>query len=385
VLTILSLISSEGYYGAENMLVALARNLSQLGCRSIVGVFCDSRFHHTEVGEQAQRQGLTVEIVPCDGRWDWSTVVGIRRLVVRHHVDLLHPHGYKSDLYAYAAAWPNRVALLATSHNWPSKLLTMRAYAALDQLILRRFDKVIVVSPVVSDTLRRWGVRPDKISTIVNGVDIERFRAARPTLRNEVAPEGHSLVGCVGRLVPDKGGEFLLAAAQHVLAVHPKTTFVFVGEGSSRKEWETRATQLGIGHHVVFAGARDDMPGVYASLDMVVLPSLIESMPMCLLEAMAAGKPVIATRVGAIPRLLVSERTGLLVDPADVNGLSAAISRLLADPELAGRLGESGRSHVSQQFSAQAMARSYLAQYEQVLARRRSGMHEHTASEASER
>jgi glycosyltransferase involved in cell wall biosynthesis len=385
MLTILFLISSEGYYGAENMLVALARNLSQLGCRSIVAVFCDSRFRHTEAADHAHRQGLTVEILPCDGRWDWSTVVGIRNLLVKHNVDLLHPHGYKSDLYAYAAAWPNRVALLATSHNWPSKLLIMRAYAALDRLILRRFDKVIVVSPVVSDTLRRWGVRPHKISTIVNGVDIERFSAARPTLRNEIVPEGHSLVGFVGRLVPDKGGEFLLAAARHVLAVYPNTTFVFVGDGSSRKEWETRATQLGIGPHVVFAGARDDMPGVYASLDMVVLPSLIESMPMCLLEAMAAGKPVISTRAGAIPKLIISEQTGLLVDPADVNGLSAAISRLLADPEFAGRLGESGRSHVSQKFSAQAMARSYLAQYEQVLARRRNGMHEQTASDASYR
>jgi glycosyltransferase involved in cell wall biosynthesis len=382
-LTILSLISSEGYYGAENMLVALARNLSLLGCRSIVGVFCDSRFHHTEVGEQARRQGLAVEIVRCNGRWDWNTVAEIRKLLVKHNVDLLHPHGYKSDLYSYAAAWPNRVALLATSHNWPSKLLSMRVYAAIDRVILRRFDKVIVVSEVVSDILRRSGVAPDKVSTISNGVDIERFSRAKPTLRNEIAPEGHSLVGFVGRLVTDKGGELLLRAAKYVLAVHPKTTFVFVGEGPSRKEWETLAAQLGIGLQVIFAGVRDDMPGVYASLDMVVLPSLIESMPMCLLEALAAGKPVIATRVGAIPKLIISEQTGLLIDPADVNELSAAICRLLTDPELACRLGESGRSHVSQEFSAQAMAKSYLAQYDQVLAGRRNGMHKQTTSETS--
>jgi glycosyltransferase involved in cell wall biosynthesis len=383
VLTILSLISSEGYYGAENMLVALARNLSLLGCRSIVGVFCDSRFHHTEVGEQARRQGLVVEIVECNGRWDWNTVAEIRKLLVKHNVDVLHPHGYKSDLYSWAATWPNRVALLATSHNWPSKLVTMRAYATLDRLILRRFDKVIAVSEVVSDILRRSGVAPDQVSTIPNGVDIERFNGARSTLRNEIASRDHSLVGFVGRLVPDKGGELLLHAARRVLAVHPKTTFVFVGEGPSRKEWETLATQLGIGPHVVFAGVRDDMPGVYASLDMVVLPSLVESMPMCLLEAMAAGKPVIATRVGAIPKLVISDQTGLLIEPADVNGLSAAIRRLLADPELACRLGESGRSHVSQKFSAEVMAKSYLAQYYQVLERRRNGMCKQTASETS--
>lgn len=382
-MTILSLISSEGYYGAENMLVALARNLSQLGCRCIVGVFCDSRFHHTEVGDQAQRQGLTVEIVPCNGRWDWNAVVEIRNLLVKHDVDVLHPHGYKSDLYAYAAAWPNRVALVATSHNWPSKLLIMRAYAALDRLVLRRFDKVVVVSDVVSDILRRWGVAPGKVSTIFNGVDIERFNGAMPTLQNEIAPQGHLLVGFVGRLVADKGGEFLVRAAQQVLSVHSKTTFVFVGEGPSRKGWEALAAQLGIGHHVVFVGEREDMPGVYASLDMVVLPSLIESMPMCLLEAMAAGKPVIATRVGAVPKLIIPEQTGLLVDPADVNGLAATILRLLADPELACRLGENGRSNAAQHFSARAMAESYISVYEQVVTSRRSGTHKQAAWETN--
>jgi glycosyltransferase involved in cell wall biosynthesis len=378
-LTILSLISSEGYYGAENMLVALARGLLELGCRCIVGVLRDSRFHHSEVVEHAARQGLAVEVVPCSGKWDWDAVVAIRKLLLQHGVDLLHTHGYKSDFYAYAATWPNRVALLATSHNWPSKLWTMRAYAALDRLILRRFDKVIVVSDVVLGILRRSGVRADKISTIFNGVDIERFRTATPGLRNERIPSDHALVGFVGRLVPDKGGEFLLRAAKSVLDIHPKTTFVLVGEGPSRGDWESLAVELGINSHVVFAGVRDDMPEVYASMDIVVLPSLIESMPMCLLEAMAAGKPVIATRTGMIPKLVISEQTGLLVDAGRAHELSASMIRLLRDQELSCRLGESGRSHVSQKFSAQSMAKSYLTHYGQVLASRRGEMREQTA------
>ena len=259
----------------------------------------------------------------------------------------------------------------------------MRLYAALDRVALRGFDKVVVVSDAVADILRRWGVAPDKVSTIFNGVDIERFKEATPTLRHEIAPQDHSLVGFVGRLVPGKGGELLLRAAQKVLAVHRKTTFVLVGDGPSRRGWETLATELGIGQHVTFAGVRDDMPGVYASLDIVVLPSLIESMPMCLLEAMAAGKPVIATRVGAVPKLIIPEQTGLLFDSADVNGLATHILRLLEDPELACRLGQNGRAHASRHFSAEAMAKSYRGQYEKVLARRRDGIDEHPAPEAS--
>lgn len=371
-LTIFSLISSEGFYGAENMLVALTQGLSRLGCHCIVGVFSDSRAPHTEVGEQARRRGLTVETVRCSGRLDWNAVRQIRELLVKHNVDILNPHGYKADLYGYAAAWPSGAALVATSHNWPSKLLKMRAYAALDRLVLRTFDKVIVVSDVVADLLRRWGVAPDKVSMIFNGVDIEYFRRASPALRIEIVPEGHSLVGFVGRLVPDKGGALLLRAAQRVVALHPKTKFVFVGEGPSRKEWEVLATRLGITKNVFFAGVRDDMPRVYASLDMVVLPSLIESMPMCLLEAMAASRPVIATRVGAVPKLINHEQTGLLLEPGDVGGLAGAILLLLRDTELARRLAENGRAHVARHYSAEAMAKNYMGQYQEVLASRRN-------------
>src|SRR3954462_1863333 len=224
-LNILFLVSSEGHYGIENMLVALARNLSTLGCRCIVGVFCDGRVPHTEVADEARQQGLTVEIVHCKGRIDRTAVRQIRQLLKKYEIDVVHPHGYKADLYAYAAALPRRVALLATSHNWPSKRLNMRAYAAIDRLILRRFDGVVAVSDPVRNTLRRWGVSHDRLVTISNGVDVERFEHAAPTLLNEIGAADGALVGFVGRLVPDKGGALLLRAAQQVLAIRPTTRF----------------------------------------------------------------------------------------------------------------------------------------------------------------
>jgi glycosyltransferase involved in cell wall biosynthesis len=383
--TILSLISSEGYYGAENMLIVLMQQLSRLGCHCIVGVLSGSSCFHTEVGEQARRRGLPVQSVPCRGRWDWNAIKQIRELLVKHNVDILNPHGYKADMYAYMAAWPKRAALVATCHNWPSRLLKMRAYAALDRLVLKRYDKVIGVSDFASDILRRRGVPPNKVSTICNGVELERFNGVVPTLRNEIAAKGHSLVGFVGRLVPDKGGAVLLHAAQQVIAIRPKTTFVLVGGGPARTEWERLATQLGIGKQVVFTGVRNEMPGIYASLDLVVLPSFVESMPMCLLEAMATGKPVIATRVGAVSKLIISEQTGVLLQPGDVNELVGAILRLLGDTELASRLGRSGQVHAAQHFSAEVMARNYLREYEQILAFRGDRRHKHAPLEVSAR
>jgi len=382
-LTILFLISSEGYYGVENMLVELAMQLSRQGCRCVLGVFCNSRSPHIEVAEQAERQGLTVEIIDCNGRWDRSAVTRIRSLLAKYDVDLLHPHGYKADLYALAAASRDRVPLLATSHNWPSKLLSMRAYAILDRWALRAFDKVIVVSDVVADILRRSGVAAEKVAMIPNGVDLDRFRSAVPKLRNEIRLGDNPVVGFVGRLVPDKGGAFLVRAAQQVLAVHPTTTFVLVGEGPAHQEWKALADELGIDNQIIFVGARDDMPEVYASFDVMVLPSLIEALPMCLLEAMAAGKPVIATRVGAVPRLVSDAQTGLLLEPGDVSALAQAILVLLENPDLACQLGQNGRAHVARHFSAQVMAKRYIGTYEQVLARRGNRTHKQAAWEVN--
>jgi len=384
-MVVLSLISSEGYYGAENMLVTLAQKLCQAGCRCVVAVFFDPSATQPEVAERASQRGLTVEMVKCRGKLDWSTVRQLRMLAVRHNVDIVNPHGYKADLYAYAAFRPTRRALVATVHNWPSRRLSMRAYAVLDRIVLRRFDKVIGVSEVPSNILRRSRVAADKIATVPNGVDAEQFDPAAPSLRKEIAADGGTLVGFVGRLVLEKGGEVLLRAAQQVLAVHPRIKFVFVGEGPSRKPWEALATQLGIAKQVVFVGARDDMPGVYSSLDLVVLPSYIESMPMCLLEAMAAGKPVVATRVGAVPQLLASDQIGLLVEPGSAGALSTGILRVLEDHELALRLGNNARQHVARNFSAQSMAKNYVWHFNHVLANQREAIQNQTALEAGTR
>jgi glycosyltransferase involved in cell wall biosynthesis len=366
--TILQLISSEGYYGAESMLLALARTLPALGCGSIVGAFRDARAGHGELERRAARLGLQVETVPCAGRWDRETVGHIRKLVEAHGVDVLHTHGYKADVYGYAAAWPNRVALVATCHNWPSRLPSMRAYAAIDRLVLRHFDRVATASGAVAEILRRWKLPAHKLKTIPNGVDMEPLREPAQSLREEPgAISGERLVGCVGRLVPDKGGAVLLSAAQAVLALFPNAKFVFAGEGPARAEWEALAVRLGIASKVVFAGRREDMAALYASLDVVVLPSFQEAMPMCLLEALAAARPVVATTVGAVPKVIVPGVTGLLCEPGDANALSMAILRLLRDPELGRTLGNHGRAHVARNFAAEVVARSYIGLYQEAL------------------
>jgi glycosyltransferase involved in cell wall biosynthesis len=246
----------------------------------------------------------------------------------------------------------------------------MRAYAAMDRVTLRFFDSVVAVSEPVETALRRWGVPADRLRMLANGVEVERFRNARPALRAELGFGSEQLVGFVGRPAPGKGGEILLEAARRICPDRPDTRFVFVGDGPLRGEWEALAARLGITSQIVFTGARSDMPEVYASLDLVVLPSFNEAAPMCLLEAMAAARPVIATRVGSVDKIVIPEKTGLLIEPGNVDGLEQAIRRILYQPAVREQLSRNGFAHVAREFSADTLATSYAQLYEQALNRR---------------
>jgi glycosyltransferase involved in cell wall biosynthesis len=168
-------------------------------------------------------------------------------------------------------------------------------------------------------------------------------------------------------LAPEKGLSFFLKAARGVLSQFPDTTFVLVGEGPERSALESLAETLNIKEKVLFTGAQREMPAVYASLDIFVLPSISEGMPLALLEAMAAGKSVVASRVGAIPSVITSGEHGLLVEPGNVVDLQGAILQYLRDPTLASKMGRNAAEHMSASFSVQRMASEYLAIYQNAL------------------
>ena len=379
-MTILQLISSEGFYGAESMLVTLSWALEQLGDELIVGVFEDQRNPHTEVAEVAKRRGLTVELLTCQGRLDWSAVRKLRSLLEIHAVDILHTHGYKADIYGYFASRSREVALVSTCHNWPNPAATMQFYAVANRLVLRRFQQVTTPSAKVMQILTQSGISSSNVTLIANGVDISRFEDATPTLQKDFNPDGKQIIGIIGRLVNEKGGTVLLEAAKKVLNQYADVLFVFVGEGEARQDWQALSQHLGIAASVVFTGSRGDMPGVLASCNIIAMPSFNEAMPMTLLEAMAATKPVIATSVGAIPELIQHNKTGYLVPPRNVEALAEGLLALLRDPTMAQQLGKNGNARVKEHFSANAMAR----QYSNVYGKARTGFKEVVRAQKAE-
>jgi glycosyltransferase involved in cell wall biosynthesis len=364
-LKILQLISSGGYYGAENMLLNLIRASDPAVSQNLLAVFHNHHQPNLDLYHRAVARGINTKLIDCEGKADWRSIREIRRLVREQGIDIVHTHGYKADLYGYLAARREDKPLVATCHNWLAGGSALAAYNFLDRLVLKRFDAVGAVSPAIAERLLSLGVPQERITVIPNGIVVEAFKAAPMA-----EPRREQVLGIVGRLDLQKGFEYLLRSFATLRHSFPGLRLLIVGEGPDRDKIEQMIDHHSLNSVVTLTGQQTDMPGVYNSIDIFVLPSLNEGLPMTLLEAMAASRPVIATRVGAVPKVITDGVTGLLVEPADEAGLTNAISKLLSAPDLCRALAEKARMQVGEHYTAPAMAQKYCALYAKVMTQR---------------
>ena len=361
-MNVLQLISSSGFYGAEAMVLHLSRTLRQKGHTVRLGVFVNRRNPNDELARRARELDFEVVTLPCGSRLNVSTVNRIRACVEQCGTEVIHSHGYKSNLYALAANLFSRRVLVSTCHNWTGQTVALRAYGKFDRFNLRFFDRIMCVSEEVRSRLLQSGVLNRKLDVILNGIPVSDFANT-----NSERKLDEPLIGMVGRLVEAKGFQLVLQRVPAILKQFPKARFILIGEGPQREEWARLVEKIGVEPSVSFAGAQKDMPRLYKSLTMFVLPSFNEGMPMSILEAMAAGVPVIATRVGSIPRVVHHEQTGLLVDKGDADGVQNAIERLIANPNFRIEMGNRGRTFVQENASVEQMADRYIAHYAELL------------------
>jgi glycosyltransferase involved in cell wall biosynthesis len=246
-----------------------------------------------------------------------------------------------------------------------------RWYGRLDHWTNRLVDHNVCVSEGVADfAIQETGLNAAKISVIPNGVNFDAFAQSTPTDLNPFGIRTDApVVITVGRLEEQKGIEYLLRAAVTVLQSRPDCQFLIVGDGHDRASLHALAATLGIDRRVWFVGSRDDVPGLLRASTVFVLPSLWEGMPNALLEAMAAGVPVIATAVEGSREIVQSEHSGLLVPPADPGELSQAILRLLNDPDLARGFSVAAQLDIQKRFSESSVVLHYDELYRRLLAR----------------
>lgn len=367
---ILHVISSGGMYGAEAVILSLMRELNATAeHQCALAVFGVPDQPRPALYEAALASGLDsklVRLLPCRGQLDLGVAARLRG--VAENIDVLHAHGYKADIYS-AFAWKGkRPALVSTCHTWYDNDLALRLYGALDRWALHRFERVVAVSAEVKNRLFAAKLSESRVRLIRNGVAMETFAAAGGQREARQAQRGPLRIGLVGRLAPEKGVDVFLHAAAILLRQYPELRFAVAGEGPERPALEASLRALGLTKRVTLAGSQKDMPEFYAGLDILVSASRQEGLPVALLEGVASGLPVVATRVGAVPEVVESELTGLLVDPGSPEGLAGAISRLVAAPELRARFGQAGQRKIAENFSAARMTADYLTVYREALA-----------------
>lgn len=307
--------------------------------------------------ERAQAEGFATQVVPVRSALDVRALVLLARAF--RGADVIHTHAHFSiNVVARAAGRLTGAHVLSHMHieNAFRENRGRRAQIALDNVTARLCFAIVAVSDATKRALATQGYPRDRMITVHNGID-----AAAPADPVRLA-EG-PVVLQVARLAEVKGQRRLVGALSRLDA-----TAVLVGRdleqgGAYERELRREAERLGVSDRVVFAGYRDDVPALLAGCEVFCLPSRVEGMPLVVLEAMAQAKPVVATAVGGTPEIVVDGETGLLVPPDDVDALAAALARLLADPELARRIGAAGRARVERDFSLAGMTKRVLQLY----------------------
>jgi glycosyltransferase involved in cell wall biosynthesis len=365
---ILHIISSGGMYGAEAVILNMSRTLNEGSHCSMLGVFSNSSNPNLQLHESAAREGIESNLIPCKGQLDRTAIASIRELAARTGADIVHAHGYKADIYVYLALRGLGIPLVSTCHTWYDNDLLVSLYGMADRFVLRKYARVVGVSDEVKQRLLKAGVGEEKICLVRNGIDLRPFDDAAPSLREDLTPDRTLIVGLVGRLAREKGIDIFLRAAARVLVEFPSAKFVVVGEGPDRDKLESLIDELKIRESVSMLGRRDDMPSVYASLDVMVSSSRQEGLPMAILEGMASRRALIATAVGEVPTVVLDDRTGVLVPAEDVELLAAGIVGLLRDSARRERLGAAARQLIEEEYSAERMTADYLRVYEEAVA-----------------
>jgi len=367
-LTVLHLVANRWWTGSAEPVLRLVLALRARGHRALLAVAGGDRF---EV--KAREAGVEpVEGLRLDVKSGPLAIVGdarrLRTLVARERVDVVHTH----HSHDHWLGWWGKggAALVRSFHNeravrngWP------------DRALYRRSDALIAVSRHIEQRLLGARVPGERLHRVDGVVDVARFASdvvGAAKIREEFSVGDAPLIGCVSRLAADRGHETLIEAFRRVLARRPEARLLLVGKGERRDTLVDLVARLGLERQALFAGYRDtDLPAVVAALDVfVLLGAGSDESCRAALEAMAAGRPVVAARVGALPDAVVDGVTGLLVDRSSPHHVAAAIERLLANAGERRAMGNAGRSRAVDRFAPERHAAAMEALYLEALARR---------------
>lgn len=354
--------------GAEKLLLDMARHYDL------------SRFDvwHCNLFDQAKTKrsvsaalratGLPYLIINEDRWYHIPAIVGkLLAAIRREKFDVLHLHMVHATIIGALAGFLSQAVVVVVSKHYSYRALSNSILRLADQFFTNRSDTVVAVSRFVHEDIVDKGADLAKTKIIYNGIDVDAFDRMASGPFEQLSPSGeYLLIGCVGNLNEIKGHEYLVGAMPGIIKIFPAARLILIGEGTERARLRELAERLGVQDVIRMPGYAANVPSVMRQFDVYVQPSLQESFGLVLLEAMAAGLPIVASDVDGIPEIVLAGVTGFRVPPRDSAAIAAAVCALLGSSEERAQIGRAGRARVIEEFDIKKTVRSYEQLYEEL-------------------
>ena len=357
---VLHLEAGKHVYGGALQVLLLVEGLQKRGMENLLVVPEGS-----DVQAEAVNRGLPLHALPMAGEADLLFPPRFRSLIRETAPDLVHLHSRRGAdiLGGLGARWAGVPVVLTRRVDNPEPAWIVGAK-------YRLFDRIITISEAIREVLVREGLDPDRIRCVHSALDIdpEQMPCRRDAFMEEFdfSPE-NQVVGMAAQFIPRKGHDILLQAIPAVLREHPEARFLLFGRGPLHEEISQKVVAEGLENEVRVPGFREDLPNILPCLSALVHPATTEGLGIIILQAAAAGLPVVASAAGGIPEAVVHGETGLLVPPGDPEALGSALSSILDDPAEARRMGNRGRHRIRTEFSVDRMVEGNLGVYRELL------------------
>ncbi len=369
---ILHLIDSQGMYGAERVVIMLLSHLKDSKFRGILGCIREREDEVPVIAREAQRMGISLHYFTMKRGFNPFGLHQINKYVIDERIRVIHSHGYKGDIYA-GLLRRRDIKKISTVHGWSQNTegLRMSLYEYVHSKMLSRMSRVVAVSQAVKGDLMSRGVIGDKIDLIYNGIGMEQFKptADLTQLRQRFGIQKEvSLIGAVGRLENIKGHLFLLDAMKILREDKNSYHLAIAGDGPLKDDIIHHIRQHRLESCVTLLGFTDQIHEFLSMIDIFIMPSLSEGMPLALLEAMAHRKPVVASSVGGITEVIEHDKNGILVPPGNAGEIVRVIRELTRNPARMAEIAAEGCKTVAQRFTSQVMVKDYINLYSEALA-----------------
>lgn len=365
---ILHLIDSGGLYGAENVIINLSLELNKNKCQSIIGCIASKGKKKSEIGRKAESLQIETVYFVLKNKYDLRCIKDIASYIESNKIGIIHSHGYKPSIICLLLKVFYKISYVITCHLWYKSTAKLAINFFFEMFSMRFARYVVGVSEDIVQSLYKSGVSRDRLRLIENGINVLPYfdlsNSEKLQLRNELGLKKDSfIVGSLGRLTEQKDYQTFIKAAAEILKERSNIEFVIAGDGNLKSALIKLSKDLRVGERVHLIGFRRDTIPILKLMDIFVLSSLDEGLPVAMLEAMSVRRPIVVTSVGGIPKVIQNGVNGILIKKSNSRSLKENLINLIDDNKKRETLGKNAYDTVKGRYTNNLMAEKYLDIY----------------------